>query len=389
MSVAITGAQRGQRQAIARGYLLICVFYVHALYGVFQSLGSDPSRAMLAGAQIKLLAPAVATFFFLSGMAAPNIHRKGWLAALKPSLTLLVLAAMGHVVAVLLDMAIQQLWYGPVWFLRRLIKPIVLGVGHENFISWFFVALAFARLFAYAFMRSWRAFLPAVALAVGAILASRAAGLPDNLYEWRNWPIAALFFLLGMKMPRDWHIGALWGLLALPATIALAWLNRPGLLYEGPCLTCELGFVAQPMIGQYGLLPVYIVQQLLFLAFLLWAADWSLGKMPGRVATYFGADSLSMLLMHGWVLVTLYPLAARSLPPQESVFLFIAILSTGITAHAALYFYLQPLLHWFSGLSFRLSSAIVTISERLLTNLPGSKAAARSAAPLHNNERPS
>lgn len=363
----------GQRQAIARGYLLICVFYVHALYGVFQGLGSDPARAMLAGAQIKLLAPAVAAFFFLSGMAARNIHRKGWGAALKPSLTLLILAALGHVIAVLLDIAMQPQWHGMIWFVRRLFKPLVLGVGHANFVSWFFVALAFARIFAYAFMRSWRIFLPLAALAIAAVLATRALALPDNLYEWRNWPIATLFFLLGMRTPRDWRIGTVWGVLALPATIALAWLNRPGLYSGGPCLTCEIDFVAQPMVGHYGALPVYIVQQLLFLVFLLWAADWSVGKMPGRVAAYFGSDSLSMLLMHGWVLVTLYPLAARSLPPQESIFLFLSILSVGMTIHAAIYFYVQPLLHWLSMLSFRISSLIIAAGEFLL--LPATRAA--------------
>ncbi len=369
MIEAAPAIQRGHRQAIARGYLLICVFYVHAMYGVFQGLGGNPAHAMLTGVQIKLLAPAVSAFFFLSGMSAPHFHRKRWLSALKPSLTLLVLAAIGHVVAVLLDMAIQQHWYGTIWFVRRMFKPIVYGTGYTNFVSWFLVVLAFARIFAYAFMRSWRVFVPIVALAAAAVLASRVAGLPDNLYEWRNWPTATLFFLLGMRVPRGWRIGRIWGVLALPATIALAWFNRPALLTEGPCLTCDLGFVAQPMIGQYGALPIYIVQQILFLIFLLWSADWSLGKMPGRVATYFGVDSLSMLLMHGWVLVTLYPLAARAVPPQESVFLFISILSTGIVIHAALYFYLRPVLHGLNAFSFKLSSVVIDIGERGIAGL--------------------
>ncbi|ODP36474.1 acyltransferase family protein [Sphingomonas turrisvirgatae] len=355
----------GQRQAIARGYLLICVFYVHALYGVFQSLGSDPDRAMLAGVQIKLLAPAVSAFFFLSGMSAPFFYRKGWLTALKPSLTLIMLAALGHVIAVLLDIAIHQQWFGIAWFARRMAKPILYGTGYENFISWFLVVLAFARIFAYAFMRSWRVFLPAAALAIAAVLATRAAGLPDNLYEWRNWPTASLFFLLGMRVPNGWRIPAWAGLLALPITLALAWLNRPGVLTQAPCLTCDLGFVAQPMIGQYGSLPIYVVQQLLFMLFLLWVSSWSVGKMPGKVGTYFGADSLSMLLMHGWVLVTLYPIAAQSLPPRESAFLYASILSVGIVVHALLYFYLQPALHWLSGISFKASSLVIDIAERL------------------------
>ena len=282
MTRTASTATDGQRQVIARGYLLICVFYVHALYGVFQSLGGDPDRAMMAGVQLKLLAPDVSAFFFLSGMSARSFYRKGWLPALQPSLMLLILAALAHVVAVLLDMAVQQVWYGQVWFIRKMFKPIVFATSYQNFVSWFLVVLAFARLFAYIFMRSWRIFLGVAALAVGTVLASRAIGLPDNMYEWRNWPTATLFFLLGMRVPARWNIGTVWGLLALPATIALAWFNRPDLLTAGPCMTCDLGFVAQPMIGQYGSLPIYIVQQLLFAVFLLWAASWSRGKMPGN-----------------------------------------------------------------------------------------------------------
>ncbi len=360
------GSERpADRGAVARGFLLIAVFYVHAMYGVFQSMGSDPGRAMAAGIQLKLLAPDVSAFFFLSGMAAPYFHRKGWAAALRPSITLLLLAALSHVVAVGLDMVIDGVWYGPRWLAHRMLKPIVVGTGYENYIAWFFVVLAFARLFAYVFLRSRRVFVAVVAIAAAACWGSLVIGLPDNLYEWRNWPTATLFFLIGMRVPATIRIPAPAGWAALAGTLVLAWIDRPLLLTEGPCLQCDPSFVAQPMIGQYGSLPVYVVQQLLFVAFLLWVADWARDKMPGRAASYFGSDSLSMLLLHGWVLVALYPAAARGLPGRESAFLFVSILSAAIVTHACLYFFLQPVLRWFGALAFRTSGWIMIVPTRL------------------------
>lgn len=352
--------------AVARGFLLIAIFYVHALYGVFQSLGSDPVRAMMAGAQIKMLAPDVSAFFFLNGMAAPYLHRKGWLAAIKPSLTLLVLAAMSHIVATAINMALDGHFYSFAWFTHRMLKPIALGTGYENFVAWFLVVLAFARLFSYIFLRSLPLFLAIAIILAAAIWAGQSMGIPDNIYEWRNWPTATLFFLIGMRIPRDIRIGHTIGWAALAGSAALAWINRPSLLTEGICLSCDLGFVAQPMIGQYGSLPVYVAQQLLFILFILWVAAWSRDKMPGRAAAYIGNDSLSVLLLHGWVLVLLYPAAGRSLPDRESLFLFVSILCSVLVVHALLYFLFQAQLRWFSALAFRIGNLLMTVAEAIM-----------------------
>lgn len=364
-----TGVPAPDRDTVARGYLLIAVFYVHALYGIWRWAGGDPGQAMMSGAQIKLLAPSVSAFFLLSGMAAPHMHRKGWTAALRPSLTLLILAALSHLVTVALDLALYPLWYGWKYFAIRLFRPIVWGTGYENFIAWFFVVLAFARVFAYALLRDWRVFALLAAAATGLVLLTQMLGLRDNIYEWRNWPTATLFFLIGMRIPPKLRIALPLGLAALVASLALAWINRPGLLAQGPCLTCELGFVAQPMVGQYGLLPVYLVQQLLFAAFLLSVAAFTRAMMPGRVAAYFGANSLAMLVLHGWVLATLYPLAARSLANGESVARFVAILSSVIVAHAFLYFCLQTPLRWFCALPFRASGHVFAAFDAVAARL--------------------
>jgi hypothetical protein len=360
--VSRPSAPRGpDRGAVARGYLLMFVFYVHAMYGVFQSMHGDLSRAMATGVQIKLLAPDVSAFFLLSGMAAPYFHRKGWVGALRPSITLLVLAAVSHVIAVGLDMAIDGVWYGPRWFVQRMFKPIAVGTGYENYIAWFFVTLAFARLYSSVFLRSRWLFAAMAAVAAAACWGSLALGLPDNMYEWRNWPTATFFFLIGMRVPASIRLGAITGLAALAGTLALAWFNRPDLLIEGPCLACDLGFVAQPMIGQYGSLPIYCLQQILFVVFLLWVASWSRDKMPGQVAAYFGRDSLSMLLLHGWVLVALYPAAAQGLAANESVFMFVSILAAAMFTHALLFFLLQPALRVFGAFAFRASGWIMAI----------------------------
>lgn len=364
--VISTGASATDRGAVARGYLLIAVFYVHALYGVFQSMGANPAQAMAAGAQLKLLAPQISAFFFLSGMAAPHLNRKHWLAAIKPSIVLVILAALSHLGAIAFDLATTPRWYGWRWLAHIALKPIAVGTGYASFVAWFFVVLAAARLFAYLMLRA-RLVLILVLVVSGALIATADwRGWTDNFYEWRNWPTATLFFLIGMRVAIDRRIPTALGLLALPATLLVAWLNRPGLLAEGPCFTCELAFVAQPMVGQYGSFPVYVAEQLLFITFLLWVSGRTADTMPGRVAAFFGNESLAMLLMHGWVLTLLYFPAGRSLPGKESIFLFVSILATVIVVHGFLFFVFKGALRSVIRFAFRLGGAVTFGIERSL-----------------------
>lgn len=353
-----TAHSEAQILDVVKGYLLLGVFYMHALYGVSQSFG-DPMLAPAASIQIKLLAPNVAVFFFLNGMQSTHIGKKSLLAILRQSLMLLVIAALSHVVAVLIDQGINGTYTQLRPFAKALVRPIVMGTGYANYVAWFFVVLAAARIFAYAFARSKVAFGALVVASAVLIYASQLLHLPFNVYEWRNWPIAVLFFLVGMRIRANIAIPHVVGLGALLLSFGAAWMNSPTLLSAGPCLTCSLPFVAQPMVGQYGFLPVYLVQEVAFITFLLWVSAVTTGHTAGRLATYFGRPSLQMLLLHGWVLVALYPAAARGLPEQESLFLFIAIISAIIIVHGFLYEILGGALDMFLAGCTRLSRMIV------------------------------
>lgn len=338
-------------QEVARGYLLISVFYIHAMIGVSMHMGDQAWYSLI---QLKLMAPNVSAFFFLSGMAAPALGKKGPARVLHLSVVLFFFAIVSHAIGFLILLA--GIGYPSTWdAARELFKPILLGTGYSSFVAWFFIVLAMARLFAYAFLRSRPVFILAIAICTAAIWIGQKLGAPDNIFEWRNWLTATLFFLIGMKLPDAKRIPDWAGILALVASLSLALINRHGIFRIGPCLTCDLHFVSQPMIGQYGSIFVYVPQQLLFILFLLWAAHRSAHMLIGRVARFFGQASLAILLLHGWVLLTLYPGMLDGMPKAETPFLFVAILCSAIVVHALLYIWLIRPLHWLQTQIFKVS----------------------------------
>ncbi len=353
---------------IARGYLLIGVFYMHALYGVIGTIG-DPMNAPVAGLQMKLLAPNVAAFFFLNGMTSRHLASKPFRNVFRHSLMLLILAMSSHVLAALIDQLLFRTHGSKRAFARALFEPLFLGTGYVNYIGWFLVVLAVARLFVYAFQYSYRIFAVAVAGAAGAIMVGQYFGAADNIYEWRNWPAAVLFMLIGCRMPPAERIPDFVGYAGLPLALVLAWFNTPTLLSQGPCLACNLTFVAQPMVGQYGAAPVYLLQQLAFITFLWWVSGRFPKKLPSRVARYFGRAPLQLLILHGFVLVSLYPLAARGLPRFENGYLFFSVLSSVIVVHVIAFHSLKGLLDRFvilcSKASYILAQLHLMIGRRM------------------------
>ncbi|WP_230461282.1 acyltransferase family protein [Sphingobium sp. CAP-1] len=347
-------------QEVARGYLLLCVFYIHAMIGVAMHVGDNAWYSLI---QLKLLAPNVSAFFFLSGMAAPALHRKGPAQVLHLSLVLILLAGISHTIGFLIILA--GVGFPTPWdAAREFLKPLLLGTGYSSFVAWFFVVLAVARLFAYMFLRSKPLFIVLIATVTAAIWIGKQFGLPDNIYEWRNWPTATLFFLIGMKLPDAKKIPWWVAIAAILGSILLTLINRHGLLRIGPCLTCDLHFVSQPMVGQYGSIFAYVPQQLLFIIFLLWAAERSAPMLIGRVARFFGQASLPILLLHGWVLLILYPRIFDGISKVETPFLFIAIFSYGLVVHALLYVWLVRPLHWIQMLIFRVSHLSIRRGRR-------------------------
>lgn len=336
--------------------MLMGIFYVHLLIS-FAQTRVDPADAAAAFVQIKLLAPHVAVFFFLSGSGARYIGKRAFPTILAQSLMLLLVAATLQVVGY----AIGPFWHQPPagWAdaVRQMLKPILIGTGHATFVAWFFVVLAIVRVLAWGLARGWRLGVTmivgfAALIALGSLIVES-----RNLFEWRIVPIALLFFWIGARIPRRLDIPAWAGLSALLLTLVLTWFNRPGLLWQGPCLACDPLFVSQPTVGQFDTIPVYIVQELLFLVFLLWGSQQSSALGTAALSRFFGHYSMQTLMLHGWLMAGLLPFLIPLYPDHPSLWLFALMLFGSIVVHAALLWVLRPFLDRCLAMCFAIAHA--------------------------------
>jgi hypothetical protein len=318
---------------VARGIVLLGVFYVHALYILLDHFG-DPGMLKLAWLQIKVLAPHVVIFFALSGMTSAALPEKNWRIVANRALLLMLIATFSHLIGTLIEHTLWKPWMPIGDLLEDIFKPIILGTGHSTYVAWFFVVLAVVRCFAFLLASNPRHFLVAVCVAVAALLLVE---LPDNVYEWRNWPAAFLMFLLGARLAKGWRVPHTVGLLAAVAGLALTVVNRPDLLSDGICIRCDIQFVAQPKVGGYGSTPVFLVQELLTLVGLLWLSRIMAITPIGAALAWFGRRSLKLLVLHGWIILGVYGVAAYVWVDYFSVWFFIAVFAGYTLLHFLLY----------------------------------------------------
>lgn len=321
---------------IARGVLLLGVFHIHALHALIDHLG-DTSNARLAWLQIKLLSGHVVLFFALSGLTSAALAERAPRVVLQRSLMLMLVAAGSHAIGVLILHALWQPWHSTFHLLSELVRPVVFGTGHANFVAWFFVVLAVVRLLAYVLSRHGRSFLLLTAIGVAVITGSIQVGLPPNLYEWRNWPAALLMFVLGMHIAPGWRVPHAIGLPAAIAGLALPLFNRPDLWSAGFCVGCEPQFVAQPTVGGYGFMPLYFAQEFAAVFGLLWLARLLSMTALAKTLAWIGRRSLQLLVLHGWVILSAYGLAGAIPLQSAGAWLFVAVLVANTMLHVLLY----------------------------------------------------
>ncbi|WP_176592708.1 hypothetical protein [Sphingobium sp. EM0848] len=352
------------RADAARGYILLGVFHLHILFALLK-VAPDPSAFSASLLQIKMLAGHVSAFFFLGGMGARGLKRRTVESVAMQSIMLLLLAVLSHVGGFVLNALI----YGPPAtlhdLLRTLVRPILHGTGYSTFVAWFFVVLAVIRPLVYLFERSRIGFAAAAAVIAIVIAYGESRHWPYNLYEWRNWPFAALFFLMGMRISRSWHVPAIMGAGGLLLSLAAAWFNGPDIWRSGLCWTCNLDFLPFPMVGTAGFIPLVLLQEAGFLLFLLWVAQLERPAWPRRIAGWFGRYSLHFLLLHGWVITACYPLLIDALANQEKKLLLMLVLLLNAPVHALLFLLLRPLLNRAIALCFNLSRGLVALPPTL------------------------
>jgi hypothetical protein len=144
-------------------------------------------------------------------------------------------------------------------------------------------------------------------------------------------------FLIGMRLSPSWRVPHTLGLLGLIGAFALSIVNRPALWREGVCLHCDLLFIAQPMVGEFGSMPVYFLQQGLAVIFLLWLSQQAAVSPAKRLLAYIGRHSIQLLVLHGWVILSFYGLMYYVLPRSAGAWLFVAIFAINVALHLALY----------------------------------------------------
>ncbi len=345
----------------ARGLLLLGVFHIHALYASLEHLGEVARQAQW---QIKVLAPHVALYFALAGMTSRSLADKAWPAVVHRSLMLLLLALFSHALGVLILQALLKPWPSVPTLLAEVARPLVYGTGYATSVEWFFVVLAVVRLFAFAAARGWHRLLFALVAAAALVSAARFLGAPDNAYEWRNWPAALLLFWLGTRLAPNWRVPHALGLICAVAGLTLPLLNRPALLRDGPCLTCDIDFVAQPMLGGYGVMPLYLLQEGVATLGLLWLAQQVAPLRLGRFLAWVGRHSLQLLLLHGWVSVATYGLIWQVLPSAPGSWLFMAIFLVNTALHLLLYRLLRRPLDRVVALCAAASRRLVALARR-------------------------
>jgi hypothetical protein len=354
------------RNEIARGYMLLGVFLVHSL--VDMASNASPARSELA--LIKIFGPQVSMFFFLSGMSSRGIGKRTFRAVAQQSLMLVFLAAVSHVLGLIGEAIIYPGIPSPLFW--RLLMPLVTGTGGSTYVTWFFITLAVVRILVWVFERDKRVFVIVCAGLAILIRLGQMIDLPDNIYEWRHWPFATLFMLIGMYLPKTWRVGTAVGVGAFAGGILLTWINAPDLFTQGPCLACHLDFVAGADIGGAGCLPVYLAAEILFFVGLLWGAQLAWSRLMVATARYFGRSSMQFLLLHGWFLTTIEPAVTVYLFVLPARWLILAAMVFNPLVHAGLFRLLGGGLDQVIAACFRAGRAVVDA-------LPAPTAGARTA----------
>lgn len=352
--------------------MLLGVLHVHALIAALKYLGDSP-LGHAAHLQVKVLAPHVVVFFAMAGMSSRSLGSKPWPVVFQRSLMLVLLAWLAHVVGVLLQHMVWSPWPPAFDLLKRLVKPLVVGVTHSTFVLWFLVVLAVTRLFVYAWARGWRWFFVSVSIAGGAAAVAHGVGLSDNFYDWKHWPAAFVMFLVGIRLSHCYRVPHWIGLIGVAGALALPLVNRPVFWGGGVCVNCTVGFIARPMVGEFGFLPLYVVQEALALIALLWATMLAAASPLRRFLAYIGRNAIPLLVLHGWVILSFYGLAYWLVSRAAGPWLFVAVFLINTAVHLLLLrLFAAPLgrfIGWCSIASHRVVKATCAL-RRVRTHWP-------------------
>lgn len=327
--------------ARAVGIILVILGHVLILFAT-RPTAFDPEA--FAGVRF-IYAFHMPLFFFLSGL----MHRpRNPASVLSGSLGLIFLAQLAQIAAGLFDGG----WLAPQTMLRPLLGLTGFSIG----VTWFLVSLAMVRILVLAWQQGGTRGRIITLLALIASLAA-AFGSGVQYLQIHTWWAGFVFYMAGHTLTglaRDrlaatslpgaraafwWLLPAT--LLALAATALISGWNRGCLI--NPFATCGMEvtyghFMVRMITGDYGFVPLFLLAAASGIAgvLLLSALMARLPASPRRFLSRIGENTLTLLILNGFVLMIGNHLLRQQLPEDYPGWIPAALSVIMLAGHAVL-----------------------------------------------------
>jgi fucose 4-O-acetylase-like acetyltransferase len=319
-------AVRNQGIDAMRGVAMVLVVYGHALE--MFSTGTGAGHAAFETWRM-IFAFHMPAFYFVSGLVAANLKAKPFVKALAAALSLILFAAITHLlVAPLQAAALYHQGNSAQVIATQILKPLLLGQGFNLVVTWFLVSLAFVQILAWIYLqaRPWGRLAIWLCLA-GLYFVFQVSDY--QLFQFSTWGAGLVFFLLGHAVARSGWLedGASWMGLSerlgyfLIACLAAASVFVLYPLNQGCALVLDA--ICRPYRGRYpfavlfaeghlGFLPLFFLTAVLGILAVAALAKAAQGGVWGL--TWIGRNTLALLILNGLVLAFVQHRLAKLFP---------------------------------------------------------------------------
>ena len=121
------------------------------------------------------------------------------------------------------------------------------------------------------------------------------------------------------------------------------------------------------MVGEFGILPIYLIQTFMIFAVILWISAQSVPQFVGKEISTIGRNSLTFLIVHGFLIATIFHETYRVLPVTETLWIYPAIFVASTIGNILAYRLLRKLAERTVLFSMKTARRIVAIFETVPT----------------------
>ncbi len=309
---------------ILRGLPMIGVLYAHGLEMFIRPTGLAFDPVSLAIWQT-ISSFCIVAFFFVSGLTAQNLDKQSLRKVLVSSLSLILIADIIQITFAPIRIATGLSAHEPPLLIaKHILAPLLTGAKFSTSIPWFLVALAFARMLAWVYLRSGTKERVAIwGVTVLAFVAS--TSVEEPYFEAQCWTIGLAFLLLGReavrrnllaftapRLPLMLGFVALWAL-----TLVLAPRNH-GCLFDAVRVCSSHPewhgqFAVELVLGRTGFLPLFVLSGLVGIAALVATAFVTRRTAIGAFFAWIGRNTVPLIMMNGIVYAGIEPMMSRAL----------------------------------------------------------------------------